>query len=299
MKKNQINAYKIFVMITFAGVIVFPSVAFNGALSGLKLWAQVVLPGLFPAMIITSCILCLFPMKAGLSYLYICVTGLLCGFPVGAFLCSQVHERKDENICEKLMAFCNMSSPSFVMNYIILSNLRESLGMTKILLCIYLPAIEGAAVILLANRKELMGEKNSKETYHAEQEGKGFPGITEIIDNSIWNAIRNMLKLGGYIVVFSCLSAYICMIPIKNPCITAVICGITEITNGIYLISHLNIDIFYKTLLILAVNAFGGLSTVMQTAGITKRSGLNIKKYICFKLLLTVLTVIHCLIILS
>lgn len=298
MKKNRLNAYKIFVMITFAGVIVFPSVAFNGALSGLKLWAQVVLPGLFPAMIITSCILCLFPMKAGLSYLYVCITGLLCGFPVGAFLCSQIHERKEENICEKLMAFCNMSSPSFVMNYIILSNLGEDFGVIKILLCIYLPAVEGAAAILLINRKDIVGEKISKENPTTKREDKIFPGITEMIDNSIWNAIQSMLKLGGYIVVFSCLSAYICMIPVKNPCITAVICGITEITNGIYLISHLNIDIFYKALLILAVNAFGGLSTVMQTAGITKRSGLNIKKYICFKLLLTVLTVIHCLIIL-
>lgn len=298
MKKNRLNAYKIFVMITFAGVIVFPSVAFNGALSGLKLWAQVVLPGLFPAMIITSCILCLFPMKAGLSYLYVCITGLLCGFPVGAFLCSQIHERKEENICEKLMAFCNMSSPSFVMNYIILSNLGEDFGVIKILLCIYLPAVEGAAAVLLINRKDIMGEKISKENPTTKWEDKIFPGITEMIDNSIWNAIQSMLKLGGYIVVFSCLSAYICMIPVKNPCVTAVICGITEITNGIYLISHLNIDIFYKALLILAVNAFGGLSTVMQTAGITKRSGLNIKKYICFKLLLTVLTVIHCLIIL-
>lgn len=298
MKKNRLNAYKIFVMITFAGVIVFPSVAFNGALSGLKLWAQVVLPGLFPAMIITSCILCLFPMKAGLSYLYVCITGLLCGFPVGAFLCSQIHERKEENICEKLMAFCNMSSPSFVMNYIILSNLGEDFGVIKILLCIYLPAVEGAAAVLLINRKDIMGEKISKENPTTKREDKIFPGITEMIDNSIWNAIQSMLKLGGYIVVFSCLSAYICMIPVKNPSVTAVICGITEITNGIYLISHLNIDIFYKALLILAVNAFGGLSTVMQTAGITKRSGLNIKKYICFKLLLTVLTVIHCLIIL-
>lgn len=291
--KNRINLYKFCVLLTFAGVICFPATAFNGALAGLKLWAQVVLPGLFPAMIITSCILCLFPMNTKVSYLYVCAAGLLCGFPVGAFLCGQLHKDEHEKICEKLMAFCNMSSPSFVMNYIIYSNLGQPDSVLKILLCIYLPAIEGAAVILFANRNTLNTSGASTTAVKSE-----FPGVTEMIDNSIWNSIQSMLKMGGYIVVFSCLSAYICMLPIKNPCITALICGITEITNGIYYISHLSIDYSFKLVFILAVNAFGGLSTVMQTAGITKRSGLSIKKYVCFKLLLALLTIIHCIILL-
>ena len=293
MKTNRISIYKFFVILTFAGVICFPETAFNGAVAGLKLWAQVVLPGLFPAMIITSCILCLFPMNNKASYLYICAAGLLCGFPVGAFLCGQLHKDENEKICEKLMAFCNMSSPSFVMNYIIYSCLGQTGSILKILLCIYLPAIEGTMAVLFINRNALNTEKASDTASKTE-----FPGITEMIDTSIWNSIQSMLKMGGYIVVFSCLSSYICMLPFKNPCITALICGITEITNGIYYISRLPACFSFKLVFILAVNAFGGLSTVMQTAGITKRSGLSIKKYICFKLLLTLLTIIHCIVIL-
>lgn len=292
MKIKQRTLYQLLVVITFTGIICFPSVAFNGVLSGLKLWAQVVLPGLFPAMIITSCILCLFPLKPGLSYLYICITGLLCGFPVGAFLCAQLHENNDETICEQLMAFCNLSSPSFIMNYIILSSIGTYYHTIRLLLCIYLPAIEGIAAILFWNRRQI------KSGLFIQSTSKDFPGAVEMIDSSIWNAIQSMLKLGGYIVVFSCISAYICKLPINNPCITALTCGITEITNGIYFISRLNIPAFYKVLFVLAVNAFGGLSTIMQTAGITKRSGLSIKKYVCLKLLLTVLTILHCIVIL-
>ena len=92
MKKWNLKFNQILVLSAFAAVIAFPRISFNGVLSGLKLWGEVILPGLFPAMILTSCILYLFPLKPGLSYLYVCVTGLLCGFPVGAFLCSKLHE---------------------------------------------------------------------------------------------------------------------------------------------------------------------------------------------------------------
>ena len=124
------------------------------------------------------------------------------------------------------------------------------------------------------------------------------PAFSQLLDDSIWSAVVSILKLGGYIIVFSCLSAYICLLPIKNIYITGILCGITEITNGIYLIGRFPVPLFYQTILILAVNAFGGFSTVMQTAGITKRSSFGIKKYICGKLLLTVLTCLHCIVLL-
>lgn len=99
MKKWNLKFNQILVLSAFAAVIAFPRISFNGVLSGLKLWGEVILPGLFPAMILTSCILYLFPLKPGLSYLYVCVTGLLCGFPVGAFLCSKLHEANPVKHC--------------------------------------------------------------------------------------------------------------------------------------------------------------------------------------------------------
>ena len=243
-------------------------------------------------MILTSCILYLFPLKPGLSYLYVCVTGLLCGFPVGAFLCSKLHEANPgETLCERLMPFCNLSSPSFVINYILFSSLNENISAFLVLLCIYLPALECIVITLVLHRTQM----RTPLTLTAESNP---PAFSQLLDDSIWSAVVSILKLGGYIIVFSCLSAYICLLPIKNIYITGILCGITEITNGIYLISRFPVPLFYQTILILAVNAFGGFSTVMQTAGITKRSSFGIKKYICGKLLLTVLTCLHCIVLL-
>lgn len=292
MKKWNLKFNQLLVLSAFAAVIAFPRISFNGVLSGLKLWGEVILPGLFPAMILTSCILYLFPLKPGLSYLYVCVTGLLCGFPVGAFLCSKLHEANPgETLCERLMPFCNLSSPSFVINYILFSSLNEKISAFLVLLCIYLPALECIVITLVLHRTQM----RTPLTLTAESNP---PAFSQLLDDSIWSAVVSILKLGGYIIVFSCLSAYICLLPIKNIYITGILCGITEITNGIYLISRFPVPLFYQTILILAVNAFGGFSTIMQTAGITKRSSFGIKKYICGKLLLTVLTCLHCIVLL-
>ena len=156
MKKWNLKFNQILVLSAFATVIAFPRISFNGVLSGLKLWGEVILPGLFPAMILTSCILYLFPLKPGLSYLYVCVTGLLCGFPVGAFLCSKLHEANPgETLCERLMPFCNLSSPSFVINYILFSSLNENISAFLALLCIYLPALECIVTVLILHRAQM------------------------------------------------------------------------------------------------------------------------------------------------
>lgn len=290
-EKWNLKFNQILVLCAFAAVIAFPRISFNGVLSGLKLWGEVILPGLFPAMILTSCILYLFPLKPGLSYLYVCITGLLCGFPVGAFLCSKLHEANpDETLCERLMPFCNLSSPSFIINYILFSSLNENISAFFVLLCIYLPALECIVTVLILHRAQMRTPLTLADESNP-------PAFSQLLDDSIWSAVVSILKLGGYIIVFSCLSAYICLLPIKNIYITGILCGITEITNGIYLISRFPVPLYFQTLLILAVNAFGGFSTVMQTAGITKRSSFGIKNTYaanCFLRFLPVFIALYC-----
>lgn len=318
---KEINLYRVLILLSFAGVIFCPSIAFKGTLAGLKLWATVVLPGLFPALIITSCILTLFPMNQAVSYLYVMGAGLFCGFPVGSILCGQLHvKNRSEIICDKIMAYCNLSSPSFIMNYIIFSSIAGRFSTMKSLLCIYLPVLELYLYSFIRYRKEIFfsnqkvsnkqaddrvhevraasisnyaGNKTSEPIKYQSVKNK----IITLFDTSIWSSIKSMLKLGGYITVFSCLAAYINQIPLKNPVISAVICGITEITNGIYLCSKLSIDIRLIVLLIVVINAFGGFSTLMQTAGMTAGSGLSIKKYIYHKLALTIVTLVNALVI--
>ncbi|MEE0523160.1 MAG: hypothetical protein UC384_05080 [Lachnospira sp.] len=122
--------------------------------------------------------------------------------------------------------------------------------------------------------------------------------MADIIDDAILNTAKNMIKLGGYIVIFSCISAYINVIPFKNDIVPAVICGITEITNGIYIAGKINADKKLITTFIILINSFGGFSTIMQTMGMINGSGLSIRKYIYGKILCTFITGVFCMVIL-
>ena len=294
---------KIAVIMAFAGLIAMPQTAFNGVCSGLRLWAEVVFPALFPALVITSCILSLFKMKKSVSYIYIILTGFLCGFPVGASLCSDYHmNNPEEKVCSTLSAFCNISSPSFVVNYIIFANMKDQFPIPVILLCIYLPVIECILAMLMIYRKDIFeglkkGDcKNSGENFEKSsgktainQESEHF---FDILDNAIWKSIKSVLKLGGYIVVFSCIASYLALIPAADY-VKGIMCGITEITNGIYLCANLNIMPEARLFIITALNAFGGISTLMQTAGISDSAFFDIKKYTYNKCVLTIVTMLN------
>ena len=294
MRKGHSLFFKCAVIIAFISIIISPSTAFNGTITGIRLWGATIFPALFPALIITGCILKLFPMNTGASYAYIIISGLLCGFPLGAYLCSSYHSSvKNEKICIPLSAFCNISSPSFVINYIINQIIAGRVATWKILTCVYAPVIECIAVLLFIHRNDIKKSLTPQNNISSLDNTTSNNTFSMILDNSITNSINSMLKLAGYIIVFSCLSQYILLLPINNLPIKTLLCSISEITNGIFLCSRLDMDITHITILIITINAFGGLSTLMQTNGITKGMGFNIKTYLYGKIILTMVTFIN------
>lgn len=103
-----------------------------------------------------------------------------------------------------------------------------------------------------------------------------------VLDNAIIKSIDNVLKMCGYIVIFSCICSMTDVLLERFNYINMIICSLLEITNGIYLIASSDISASAKAAFILTANAFGGISTLMQTIGIAGTSnnnnGINIKK---------------------
>lgn len=286
-------------IILLALLILSPKVTFSSAKNGLVLWADSVLPGIFPAMIITSCILSLCPMSLSTRYMYVAVCGLLGGYPLGAVLCKKLCDEDKSSfnlkISNNIMAYCNISSPSFLLNYILRMSCFKNVSTIKMLFCIYAPSILALTLIFFTNRKMMdLTSSGYSNAYSPDINSKKHksPSFTDVLDTSIWQAINNSLKLGGYIVLFACISGVVINFSCFEPVVKALVCGILEITNGISLIDFLDISTQFKILAILAVNSFGGISTIMQTIGMIKGSDLSIKKYIYHKLLLCGLTVI-------
>ncbi len=296
--KNKILSKNILIKLAaafaFIIIITMPQTAFKGALSGLNLWANIILPGLFPAMIISSCLLSLFPFGKSVSYLYIITTGIFCGYPIGSILCSNYNiNNKDETFCERIMAYINISSPSFVMNYILNMTFAKDFNPVLIIICIYLPVVEMLLIQLFIYKKEKPLTLPPHKTAINPNNIKSIntcSNFNEILDNSIWTSINNVLKLGGYIVLFACICQYIIEIGVLDELFTSILCSVTEITNGISLVDSLCISSELKMVIILTSNAFGGLSTIMQTMGMINKSSLSIKKYIYHKIIFALVT---------
>lgn len=319
MKKLNKLLLAVFVVLLFT-VIITPHDAFNGTILGLKLWAFTVLPGLFPAALLSSIVLRIFPIKKSFIYSYIILAGVLCGFPVGGILiAAYCRNNKPDPLLMRIMPLCNISSPSFMLNYVFTMSCFNKINISLLLLCTYLPVFICLGILIVyeklidnkcpASQAIFMSDNsspasqaastNKKKNIKKDQENTNMENIknhasinwSSIIDEEMGRTVKNMLKLGGYIVIFSCISNYIYSIYFIPELYRNLACGIAEITNGIFYINNMQIPVTNKVILILAINAFGGISTLMQTIGIG-REYVHIKKYLSGKILYVIVTIL-------
>jgi len=123
----------------------------------------------------------------------------------------------------------------------------------------------------------------------------------QVMDAGIISGFESLIKICGYIVIFSIVSEIaittISKLIIQPPIFITLFLANLEITNGIHMLSKCNI--LESLIYVSAIQAlsFGGLSGIAQTSSILSSSGLSIHKYIIGKvalsLLLTLLSVIY------
>jgi sporulation integral membrane protein YlbJ len=264
-----------------------PLIAFEGAKNGLILWGSIVVPTLLPFMICSNVIVTLnaihiliFPVKKLLHqffYLsdagsYALISGLLCGYPMGARTCSDFMDsgRISNKEGRYLLAICNHPSPMFLLGYAA-SNLPSQISVSLLLLYIYLPILPVSFM--------------AKAIYQVTEPERSLPAskkVSQSFDDSMMDSCEVMVKIGGYIMLFSILALFITKLPLEIPQYKAVILGIVEITTGIKAISE-NFSGTQCGLWITAATAFGGLSGIFQTKSVIKNAGLSIRHYVAWK----------------
>ncbi len=186
-------------------------------------------------------------------------------------------------VLEPLTAIINLSSPLFIINYVVISKLKAINLIPIVLIIVYLPIIIMLLLWYFKNHK-LIKQSSVISNYSSTNH------ITfAMIDSAIANGIEILLKLGGYIILFSVISGFVCVIAGNY---TPVIASIMEITTGINLVTITDMPVSTKLIIICSSLTFGGLSCCMQTMGIILRSPLSIKKYIYYKFLITALTAV-------
>ena len=300
-KKYSHNVIFLIMLIIFLVTVCSPHIIINATLKGIKLWALSVMPGLLVAMIITGCINYYMPVNSRLGLVFIIFISVLCGFPIGAINCINYKKQSDSRIIDNITGYCNISSPGFVIGYIYYGTINNSITIIKFLIAVYLPVIILCAVQLIkypVNNNNL-NSYNIQHTDNMCNNGRqhtinSHKNFFNVLDNAIIKSIDNVLKMCGYIVIFSCICSMIDVLFGRFNYINMIICSLLEITNGIYLIASSDISASVKAAFILTANAFGGISTLMQTIGIAGTSnnnnGINIKKYIYQKIMLSLVT---------
>lgn len=295
MKKSLLSLAIAAVM----GLLLFcPSLALDGAKAGLLLWFHTVLPTLLPFMLCSSAIVAfgavpaitrpLSPLFSCLSFSengsYALMTGILCGYPMGPktaadFLAMRKISKEE---AKYLLAVSAWPSPMFLAGYLA-SLLPASLPFSRVLFCVYGPALPVAAFARIA--------------YHVPKQKKGrlqtYPEAeaceqtdSRSFDEILMDCLEIMAKIGGYLMIFSILSAFVTAFSPEKFFLRPYLLGLIEMTTGIREMASLS----HPDLLIGAgmtgAAVFGGLSGVFQvSAVIQKNAGLSIRHYVLWKLL--------------
>ena len=132
--------------------------------------------------------------------------------------------------------------------------------------------------------------KDSEDTYKQKNTASRFQINMQIVDAGIINGFETLIKVCGYIMMFSILTKMLQSIPWNTAFIPLFMTGCMEVTNGIAMLGQSDIAFHYKYLLALFFLSLNGICGLFQTASVLSRTDLSMKDYCKHKLQIILLT---------
>lgn len=318
LKRNILSL--LFLGFTFC-LLIFSKSNLPAVKSGLSLWANSVVPSLFPFFVATELLMHtnmitllgnllnrymkpFFNIRGEGAFAFI--MGIISGYPVGAKIASNFRQNNicSKEECERLLSFTNNSGPLFIIGTVgILMFKNTTIGIllfiTHLLACITV----GFIFRYWKKNKNTSNVISSSSTFNQQKKSASFSNLGEILAESITSSISTILLIGGFVVIFASiisifkasgllnsltflLSPLFQFLNIDTSFLQGFLTGILEITNGINTISSitckkLSLNIIFTAFLL----GFGGISILLQVWSITSKTDLSIKPYIYGKLL--------------
>ena len=319
---NYINLKKyvifLFFILLLVSLIVFSSSNFNAAKYGLILWANSVVPSLFPFFVATDLL-----SNTQIPYIlgrifnifmkpifnvqgeaaFSLIMGIISGYPVGAKIACNFREKNilSKEECERLLSFTNNSGPMFILGTVGIS----MFGNSTIGLLLLITHILGCLTVGFIFRfwKNTTITNITSSNKHISLSNNSLSNLGDILSKSISNSISTLLLIGGFVVLFSVIisifkasrllniitfafSPYFIFLNIPSSFVSPFITGIIEITNGISLISTIHVKaISINIILTSFLLGFGGISIFLQVLSIVSKTDLSIKPYFYGKIL--------------
>lgn len=272
-----------------------PREVFSGAEDGLLLWFNTVFPTLFPFMLVSG----LMMAGGGLSVIsgffgkvlgrifavsdsgaFAVLTGFLCGYPMGAKVAADLLRsgRITKSESQYLLSFCNNTSPSFIINFVVWKTLGREDLLTPSLIILF-----GVPVFLSFFFRRLYLKR--QRYFQAPEGAQDTPGRTldfSVFDTCMMDSFGAIVKVGGYIIAFSILLS-LCRDIRDLPAVNYLLPSL-EITNGVVMLRESIRDLRLCYPLIIGLTSFGGFCSVAQTECMLRGTGIPILPYLAQKL---------------
>lgn len=277
--KRTLTAAGVLLLLLF--LLMFPKESLSAAREGMKLWLNTLIPTLLPFLILTGILLHtntiektlkpfapVWKTSLGLSHwgAYAFFTGMLCGYPMGAKTAADLYKngRISKKEAHYLLTFSNNPSPAFLTTYLAQHCLKGRVPIKEILGILLLSdflCMLFFRYVIYQNDTVTPACKIKKETF-------SFSSPGTVVDVSVMNGFETITRLGGYILLFSLLSAWFHHYWPFGSAGKYIIPGIMEITTGLSELSAHSMPFSLKYLYSMTLTAFGGLCIMVQTKSV-------------------------------
>lgn len=315
------NILSIILVLFTISLVVFSNSNLSAAKTGLALWANNVVPSLFPFFIATELLshtniinvigryfnkfmkpIFNVPGEGAFPF----IMGIISGYPTGAKIVVDLRER---GICskveaERLLAFTNNSGPLFILGTVGISLFgNTTIGLLFLITHILSCFTVGFLFRFWKSRKSNKKTISFNSTNIKQIQKITFSNLGEIIAISIKNSISTIFLIGGFVVLFSviisilnksyiidilskAISPFLNFIGINSSFSNGLISGFIELTNGVKQISSIACkNISMNIILCAFLIGFGGISVLLQVFSITSKTDISILPYFIGKLL--------------
>lgn len=304
-------------------VAINPSPFISSTLTGINVWATIVLPSLFCFLIFTKllmqnnstikvfkvldkpfCKLYKTPHFGG----YIFAMSLISGYPIGANLISEFYEQKLISNAEahRLCAYCSTSGPMFIIGSLALSmcnNIKVGIiVLTSHLIAALLNGLIYRNYATNTSRKLI----DNKENLWQNNKNPVVEIKKQTLNNILENSITSVLMVGGFITISFTLLEIINVTNIFKPVyllfdkilptggniIKGIFSGIVELTNGCVSLTQIaNLSALPLSIILSALVSFGGLSIHLQSYSFLSKCKIKYKFFLLTKITHTAISV--------
>ena len=300
-------------------LVIFSRTNLSAAKNGLVLWANSVVPSLFPFFVATELLSHtnftfylgkllnkfmkpLFNIRGEGSFAFI--MGIISGYPVGAKIAANFREKNicSKEECERLLSFTNNSGPLFIIGTVGITMFGNSTIGFLLLITHILASITVGIIFRFWKHNSKNKYDNTNYNLNSNKDIK-LSELGGIIGNSISSSINTILLIGGFVVLFSVIISILqtshllnVFSSFTNPLLNilnipydfsaGIISGFFELTNGLNIVCNipqkkLSINIIIASFLL----GLGGLSVLLQVWSTISKTDLSIKPYILGKIL--------------